>query len=55
MSEATPLLSAPGQGDPYAASRLLPLVYKELRGLAARRTAARFCLTGPVRRSGMIE
>jgi hypothetical protein len=33
------LLSAQGQGDPHAASRLLPLVYDELRKLAAQRMA----------------
>jgi RNA polymerase sigma factor (TIGR02999 family) len=35
MSDITPLLSAIQQGDPQAASRLLPLVYDELRKLAA--------------------
>ncbi len=35
MNEITQLLSALGQGDPHAASRLLPLVYDELRKLAA--------------------
>ena len=33
MNELTQLLSALGQGDPHAASRLLPLVYEELRKL----------------------
>jgi hypothetical protein len=37
MSELTQLLSALGQGDPHAAGRLLPLVYDELRKLAAQR------------------
>jgi hypothetical protein len=32
-------LSALGQGDPHAADRLLPLVYDELRRLAAQRLA----------------
>jgi hypothetical protein len=32
-------LSALGQGDPHAASRLLPLAYDELRKLAAQRMA----------------
>ena len=37
MDDATQLLIALGQGDPHAASRLLPLVYEELRRLAAQR------------------
>jgi RNA polymerase sigma factor (TIGR02999 family) len=39
MSEVTRILSAIEQGDPLAASRLLPLVYDELRQLAAHRLA----------------
>ena len=39
MSEVTRILSAIGQGDPLAASQLLPLVYDELRELAAQRLA----------------
>jgi RNA polymerase sigma factor (TIGR02999 family) len=39
MNEVTTLLNALGQGDPHAASRLLPLVYDELRKLAAQRMA----------------
>jgi RNA polymerase sigma factor (TIGR02999 family) len=39
MSEVTRILSALEQGDPYAAQRLLPLVYDELRKLAAQRLA----------------
>jgi RNA polymerase sigma factor (TIGR02999 family) len=39
MSEVTRILSAVGQGDPHAASQLLPLVYDELRQLAAHRLA----------------
>jgi RNA polymerase sigma factor (TIGR02999 family) len=35
MSEVTQLLSAIDQGDPKAADQLLPLVYDELRKLAA--------------------
>jgi RNA polymerase sigma factor (TIGR02999 family) len=35
MSEVTRILSAVEQGDPHAASQLLPLVYDELRKLAA--------------------
>jgi RNA polymerase sigma factor (TIGR02999 family) len=35
MSEVTHILSAIEQGDPHAAERLLPLVYNELRRLAA--------------------
>jgi RNA polymerase sigma factor (TIGR02999 family) len=37
MSDVTQLLSAIDAGDPKAADRLLPLVYEELRGLAASR------------------
>jgi RNA polymerase sigma factor (TIGR02999 family) len=39
MSEVTRVLSAIEQGDPQAAEQLLPLVYGELRKLAARRLA----------------
>src|SRR5438105_8327336 len=35
MSEVTRILSAIEQGDPSAAEQLLPLVYQELRRLAA--------------------
>ena len=37
MNDVTRILSAIEQGDPQAAERLLPLVYDELRKLAARR------------------
>jgi hypothetical protein len=51
MSEVTRILSAIEQGDPRAAAQLLPLVYKELRKLAARRLGhdpwAGFCCRGP--------
>src|SRR3954449_6363449 len=39
MNDVTRILSAIEQGDPRAAERLLPLVYDELRKLAARRLA----------------
>src|SRR3954462_1218359 len=39
MSEVTRVLSAIDQGDPSAAEQLLPLVYDELRQLAAERMA----------------
>ena len=39
MSEVTRILSAIEQGDPQAASQLLPLVYDELRQLAAQKLA----------------
>jgi RNA polymerase sigma factor (TIGR02999 family) len=39
MSEVTRILSAVEQGDPSAAEQLLPLVYDELRRLAAQRMA----------------
>jgi len=40
MSEVTQILSAIAQGDPLAAAQLLPLVYDELRRLAAKRLAS---------------
>src|SRR5580765_4076012 len=40
MSDVTQLLSAMERGDPHAAAQLLPLVYDELRRLAAARLAA---------------
>jgi RNA polymerase sigma factor (TIGR02999 family) len=39
MSEVTRILSAIEQGDPHAAEQLLPLVYGELRKLAAAKLA----------------
>jgi RNA polymerase sigma factor (TIGR02999 family) len=39
MSEVTRILSAIEQGDPKAAEQLLPLVYDELRRLAAQKLA----------------
>jgi RNA polymerase sigma factor (TIGR02999 family) len=39
MSEVTRILSAIEQGDPSAAGQLLPLVYEELRRLAAQHLA----------------
>ena len=40
MTEVTGILSAIEQGDPHATEQLLPLVYDELRKLAAQRLAA---------------
>ena len=40
MTEVTQLLKAMDQGDAHAAAQLLPLVYDELRRLAAARLAA---------------
>ena len=40
MNEVTRILSAIEAGDPHAAQQLLPLVYEELRKLAAVRMAA---------------
>jgi hypothetical protein len=37
--DVTQLLNALKQGDPHAAEELLPLVYQELRKLAAQRMA----------------
>jgi len=39
MSDATKLLNSFERGDPVAASRLLPLIYDELRVLAAQKLA----------------
>ena len=39
MSDVTQILSAIDQGDPSAAEQLLPLVYEELRKLAAQKMA----------------
>jgi RNA polymerase sigma factor (TIGR02999 family) len=39
MSEVTHILSSIEQGDPHAAQQLLPLVYNELRKLAAAKLA----------------
>src|ERR1041385_6646975 len=39
MSDVTHILTAIEQGDPHAADKLLPLVYEELRKLAAHRMA----------------
>ena len=39
MSDVTHILSAIEQGDPHAAEQLLPLVYEELRQLAAHKLA----------------
>jgi RNA polymerase sigma factor (TIGR02999 family) len=40
MADVSRLLSAIQQGDPHAAAELLPLVYDELRGLAAAQLAS---------------
>ncbi|MBC8107945.1 MAG: sigma-70 family RNA polymerase sigma factor [Anaerolineae bacterium] len=40
MNEVTRLLSTIGQGEPNAASKLMPLVYDELRRLAVQRLAS---------------
>src|SRR5262245_19201130 len=39
MTEVTRILNAIDAGDPHAAAQLLPLVYDELRQLAAQRLA----------------
>ena len=39
MNDFTQILHAVQEGDPHAANRLLPLVYEELRRLAAQRLA----------------
>jgi RNA polymerase sigma factor (TIGR02999 family) len=39
MTDVTQILSAIQQGDPHAAEQLLPLVYEELRQLAAQKLA----------------
>ena len=40
MSDVTQILSAIEQGDPRASEQLLPLVYEELRRLAAQKMAS---------------
>src|ERR1051325_6066185 len=39
MNDVTQLLNAVEQGDPHAAEKLLPLVYEELRRLAAQQVS----------------
>jgi len=39
MNDVTQILSAIDRGDPHASNRLLPLVYEELRKLAAQKLA----------------
>src|SRR5690349_9898401 len=39
MSDVTRILTAIAQGDPHATEQLLPLVYEELRQLAAQKMA----------------
>src|ERR1700676_1654961 len=39
MADVTRILNAIEQGDPHAADQLLPLVYEELRKLAAQKLA----------------
>jgi RNA polymerase sigma factor (TIGR02999 family) len=39
MSDVTQILNAIAAGDPHAAEQLLPLVYEELRQLAAQKLA----------------
>ena len=39
MTELTVILQRAAQGDPHAANELLPLVYEELRKLAAQKMA----------------
>ena len=39
MTDVTRILNAIAQGDPHAAEQLLPLVYDELRQLAAHKLA----------------
>jgi DNA-binding GntR family transcriptional regulator len=39
VSDVTKIIHAIEAGDPHAAAELLPMVYDELRGLAARRLA----------------
>jgi RNA polymerase sigma factor (TIGR02999 family) len=39
MNDVTRILSAIEQGDPHAAEQLLPLIYEELRKLAAQKLA----------------
>ena len=53
VSEVTRVLSAIEQGDPRAAEQLLPLVYEELRKLAAQKLAQeKPTRSGPTRELG---
>ena len=40
MSDVTQILDAIGRGDAYASEQLLPLIYQELRSLAAHHPGA---------------
>jgi hypothetical protein len=42
MTDVTRILGAIEQGDPHAAEQLLPLVYDELRALAAQRLSREY-------------
>jgi ECF sigma factor len=60
MPDVTRLLEAAAGGDPHAAADLLPLVYEELRKLAAQRLApgpgcSRPCPTARRRRINLFE
>ena len=46
MSDVTRILSAIEEGDPHAAEQLLPLVYEELRRLAAQKLAGKVPISG---------
>jgi hypothetical protein len=46
VADVTQILNAIEQGDPLAAVELLPLVYDELRRLAAARLVELRCFTG---------
>jgi hypothetical protein len=46
MSKVTRILSAIEEGDPHAAEQLLPLVYDELRRLAAQKLAQEYLFSG---------
>ena len=51
MTEVTRILTAIEKGDPHAAEQLLPLVYDELRNLAAQRLAQK----DQPRKNGMFD
>src|SRR5262249_19907917 len=54
MSEVTRILSAIDQGDSQAAAQLLPLVYDELRKLAAQKPA-RESRGQPLQATGLVH
>src|SRR5205085_2668995 len=55
MNDVTRILSAVEQGDRHAAAQLLPLVYEELRKLAAQRLAREAPGGGPAASAAVVH